>query len=55
MAKVEVSLSSNQKHFWSYHKAILHYRTGTSTLITYDGTTAKTASDKANLFNRYFS
>ncbi|CAB4013342.1 Hypothetical predicted protein [Paramuricea clavata] len=55
LAKVEDSLSSNPKHFWSYHKAILYRRTSPSTIITYDGATAKTASEKANLFNQYFS
>ena len=55
LAKVEDSLSSNPKHFWSYHKAILHHRTSPSTIIAYDGATAKTASEKANLFNQYFS
>jgi hypothetical protein len=55
LAKVEDSLSSNPKHFWSYHKAILHHRTSPSTIITYDGATAKTAPENANLFNQYFS
>ena len=55
LAKVEDSLSSNPKHFWSYHKAILHHRTSPSTIITYNGASAKTASEKANLFNQYFS
>ena len=38
-------------NLWS----ILHHRTGQGDVITYNGVTAKTAKEKANIFNAYFS
>jgi hypothetical protein len=55
LAKIESSFCDNLKLFWSYHKSILHHRTGHSNEITYNGVTAKTAKEKADLFNTYFS
>ena len=55
LAKIESSLCDNPKMFWSYHKSILHHRTGQANVITYNGVTAKTAKEKANIFNAYFS
>ena len=55
LAKIESSFCDNPKLFWSYHKSILHHRTGQSNEITYNGVTAKTAKEKADLFNTYFS
>ncbi|CAB4035733.1 Hypothetical predicted protein [Paramuricea clavata] len=55
LAKIESSFCDNPKLFWSYHKSIIHHRTGQSNEITYNGFTAKTAKEKADLFNTYFS
>lgn len=55
LAKIENSFFDNPKLFWSYHKAITHCRSSQSSEITYNGATAKTAKEKANLFNTYFS
>ena len=52
--KIESSLCSNPKTFWSYHKAMLHNRTDQNSRITYNGVTAKTSREKAELFNSYF-
>ncbi|CAB4036765.1 Hypothetical predicted protein, partial [Paramuricea clavata] len=49
------SFGDNPKLFWSYHKAILHHRKRQNNEITYNGVTAKTAKEKATLFNSYFS
>ena len=53
--KIESSFCSNPKTFWSYHKAMLHNRTDQNTRITYNGITAKTSREKAELFNSYFA
>ena len=50
LAKIESSFCDNPKLFWSYHKSILHHRTGQSNEIIYNGVTAKTAKEKADLF-----
>ena len=42
------------KLFWSYHKAILHSR-GKPSVVSYNGVTATSSADKAELFNSYFS
>ena len=55
LAKIESSFCDNPKLFWTYHQSILHHRTGQSNEITYNGVTAKTAKEKADLFNTYFS
>ena len=55
LGKIECSLCDNPKMFWSYHKSILHHRTGQGDVMTYNGVTAKTAKEKANIFNAYFS
>ncbi|CAB4021912.1 Hypothetical predicted protein, partial [Paramuricea clavata] len=55
LAKTESSFSVNPKLFWSYHKAILRHRANLHHEITFDGVTAKSAKDKATLFNAYFS
>ena len=55
LAKIESSLCDNPKMFWSYHKSIFHQRTGQANVITYNGVTANTAKEKANIFNAYFS
>ena len=52
--KIEGSLKDNPELFWSYHKAILHHRQGSNTEITFDGKSAKSAAEKAELFNAYF-
>jgi hypothetical protein len=52
--KIQGSFSENPKLFWSYHKAVLHHRSGVESVITYNGQTAKTPGEKADLFNRYF-
>ena len=54
LAKIEGSFNDNPKLFWSYHKAILHHRTSQS-VITCKGITAKFPTEKAELFNSYFS
>ena len=46
LAKIESSFCDNPKLLWSYHKSILHHRTGQSNEITYNGVTAKTAKEK---------
>ena len=53
--KIESSFCSNPKTFLSYHKAMLHNRTDQNTRITYNGITAKTSREKAELFNSYFA
>ena len=55
LSKIENSFGDNPKLFWSYHKAILHHRKRQNNEITYNGVTAKTAKEKATLFNSYFS
>ena len=55
LAKIESSLCDNLKIFWSYHKSILHHQMGQGNVITYNGVTAKTAKEKANIFNSYSS
>ena len=52
--KIESSFKDNPKLFWSYHKAILHSR-GKPSGISYNGVTATSSADKAELFNLYFS
>ena len=54
LLKTEGSLKENPKLFWNYHKAILHHRPGSNTEITFDEKSAKTAAEKAELFNAYF-
>lgn len=54
LTKIKSSLSDNPKLFWSFHKAILHHRS-TPSVITYNGITAKTPKEKADLFNLYFA
>ena len=39
--KIQGSFSENPKLFWSYHKAVLHHRSGVESVITYNGQTAK--------------
>ena len=55
LAKIEGSFCDNPKLFWSYHKAILHHRAAQNHKITYNGVTAKTAKERSNIFNTYFS
>lgn len=55
LAKIESSFTSNPKAFWSYHKAILHHRSNQTSPITYNGATAKSPVEKAELLNSYFS
>ena len=55
LAKIETSLHSNPKLFWSYHKAILHHKSSSSPVLTYGGVTVNTPAKKAELFNSYFS
>jgi hypothetical protein len=38
--KIQGSFSENPKLFWSYHKAVLHHRSGVESVITYNGQTA---------------
>ena len=53
--KIESSLRSNSKTFWSYHKSMLRNRTDRDTPLSYNGITAKTSREKAELFNSYFA
>ena len=55
LAKIENSFSVNPKLFWSYHKAILRPKANLHHEITFNEITAKSAKDKATLFNAYFS
>ena len=55
LAKIEGFFCDNPKLFWSYHKAILHHRAAQNHKITYNGVTAKTAKERSNIFNTYFS
>ena len=52
---MEDSFNDNPKLFWSYHKAVLRNRSSQSPVIAYGGATAKTPTEKAELFNLYFS
>ena len=52
LKKIESSFKNNPKLFWSYHKAILHSR-GKPSVISYNGVTATSSADKAELFNPY--
>ena len=52
--KIVGSFCENPKLFWSYHKAVLHHRSGVDSVITHNGQTAKTSGEKAELFNTYF-
>ena len=54
LLKIEGSFKENPELFWSYHKAILHHRSGLANEITFDRRTAKTAAEKALLFSTYF-
>ena len=54
LAKIEDPFNDNPKLFWSYRKAILHHWTSQS-VITCKGITAKSPTEKAELFNSYFS
>ena len=52
---MEDSFNDNPKLFWSYHKAVLRNRSSQSPVIAYGDATAKTPTEKAELFNLYFS
>lgn len=54
LKKIESSFKDNPKLFWSYHKAILHSR-GNPSVISYNGVTATSSADEAELFNLHFS
>ena len=54
LKKIESSFKDNPKLFWSYHKAVLH-SCGKPSVISYNGATATSSADKAELFNSYFS
>ena len=53
--KIQDSFRDNPRLFWSYHKAVFHHRSTQTPAISYKGKLAKTPSDKAELFNSYFS
>ncbi|CAB3998405.1 Hypothetical predicted protein, partial [Paramuricea clavata] len=55
LLKIQDSFQDNPRLFWSYHKAVFHHRSTQTPTITYKGKLAKTPSDKAELFNSYFS
>ena len=55
LERVESSFNKNPKFFWSYHKAILHHKEQHNAVVTYKYITAKTPTEKAELFNSYFS
>lgn len=54
LKKIESSFKDNPKLFWSYHKAILNSR-GKPSVVSYNGATATSSVEKAELFNLYFS
>ena len=45
----------NPEPFWTYHKAILHSRSKQTSDIVFNGITAKSSAEKAELLNSYFS
>ena len=55
LLKIQDSFQDNPRLFWSYHKAVFHHRSTQTPTISYKGKVAKTPSDKAELFNSYFS
>ena len=55
LLKIQDSFQDNPRLFWSYHKAVFHHRSTQTPTISYKGKLAKTPSDKAELFNSYFS
>ena len=55
LLKIQDSFRDNPKLFWSYHKAVFHHRATQTPAISYKGNLAKTSSEKAELFNSYFS
>ena len=55
LKRIESSFDRNPKIFWSYHKAVLHYKEKHSAAVTYKSITAKNPADKAELFNSYFT
>ena len=55
LKRIESSFNQNPKIFWSYHKAILHYKEQHSAAVTYKNVTAKNSAEKAELFNSYFT
>ena len=55
LLKIQDSFQDNPRLFWSYHKAVFHHRSTQTPAISYKGKLAKTPSDKAELFNSYFS
>ncbi|CAB4018504.1 Hypothetical predicted protein [Paramuricea clavata] len=55
LTKIEKSLNSNLKTFWSYHKAMLHQRTNHISAIIHKGVTATNSIEKAELLNAYFT
>ncbi|CAB4026825.1 Hypothetical predicted protein, partial [Paramuricea clavata] len=55
LRKIETSFATNPKLFWTYHKAILHSRSKQTSDIVFNGITAKSSAEKAELLNSYFS
>ncbi|CAB4006426.1 Hypothetical predicted protein, partial [Paramuricea clavata] len=55
LLKIKESFRSNPKLFWSYHKAVFHHRSTQNAVISHNGIVAKTPTEKAELFNSYFS
>ena len=55
LKRIESSLNQNPNIFWSYHKAILHYKEQHSAAVTYKRVTAINPAEKAELFNFYFT
>ena len=55
LSKIQNSFRCNPKLFWTYHKAIFHHRSTHNPVISYNGSSATTSSEKAELFNSYFS
>ncbi|CAB4008436.1 Hypothetical predicted protein, partial [Paramuricea clavata] len=53
--EIKESFRSNPKLFWSYHKAVFHHRSTQNAVISHSGIVAKTPTEKAELFNSYFS
>ena len=55
MKRIESLFNQNPNIFWSYHKAILHYKEQHSAAVTYKSVTAINPAEKAELFNSYFT
>ena len=55
LRKIKGSFLDNPKLFWSYHKSTCRHRASKVSEISYKSITAKTAVQKAELFNAFFS